>query len=179
MKKIFAVALLLLSSLAWSQSANGALDSVILAQANAMGKAFLNKDYVAFLGYTHPTVVKMMGGKEKMLADTSDSFNAFANEGVTFLNITFTSPENIYESEGELQAAFTEIIEMRIPTGKLIVYARVVAVSEDKGEHWYFMDVTEHSIEMVRKLLPSLHPDLTLPEYKEPLLLEDPKTGGQ
>lgn len=179
MKKAFAIALLFISVISGAQSVNGAMETVILTQANAMGGAFLAKDYVSFLDYTHPTVVKMMGGREKMLLDTSDSFNAFEKEGITFLNIAFSTPTKIFNSDGELQTAFTETITMRVPAGRLTVYARVIAISNDGGKRWFFMDVTEHSIEMVRKLLPSLHPDLTLPEPQQPLLEEGGKTEGK
>lgn len=175
MKKILLAFCFLISIATYSQGVNGAIDSVILSQANAMGKAFIAKDYISFLKYSHPTVVKMMGGKDKMLEDTTESFKAFEEEGVTFLNVTFTTPTKILESEGELQSTFTEIIEMQVPGGKLTAYARVIALSKDGGKNWYFIDATDHDIALTRSLIPTLHPDLILPEPIQSSFEEDPK----
>ncbi|WP_294818739.1 hypothetical protein [uncultured Flavobacterium sp.] len=177
MKKILLAVALLTGLAAFSQSANGALDTVLLTQADAMGKAFVNKDYEAFIKYSHPVVITMMGGHSKMLADTQESFKAFEEEGITFLNVTFSSPSKILESEGELQATFTEMIEMKVPGGKLTAYAKVIALSQDNGANWYFIDCTDHPIEMMRKLIPSLHPGLVLPEHMDASFEADTKPG--
>lgn len=175
MRKFLLAICLFIVAASHSQGVNGALDTAVLAQANAMGKAFISKDYASFIKYSHPVVVSMMGGRDKMLADTQESFKTFEEEGVSFINVTFSAPSKILESEGELQTTFTEIIEMRVPGGKLTAYAKVIALSKDNGAHWYFIDSTDHPIEMMRKLIPSLHPDLKLPEHMEASFEEDTK----
>lgn len=176
MKKILSALCLLIGIAAHSQSVNGAMDNTILQQADAMGRAFIAKDYASFLKYSHPSVIRMMGGKEKMLADTTESFKAFEDEGVTFLNVTFTSPAKILESEGELQTTFTQMIEMKVPGGKVTAYARVIALSKDSGANWYFIDATEHTLEEMQRLIPSLHNDLVLPDRIESSFEEDTKS---
>ncbi len=176
MKNILLALFILVGIAARSQSVNGALDNVILTQADEMGKAFVAKDYASFIKYSHPAVVRMMGGREKMLTDTTESFKAFEKDGVTFLSVTFTSPAKILESEGELQTTFREMIEMKVPGGKATAYASVIALSKDHGVHWYFIDCTEHTLEAMQKLIPSLHPDLLLPERIEGSFEEDIKT---
>ncbi|MGQ2984610.1 hypothetical protein [Flavobacterium sp.] len=173
MKKFLLALCILVGVMGRSQGVNGALDTALLTQANAMGKAFVSKDYAAFIKYSHPVVVSMMGGRDKMLSDTQESFRSFEEQGVSFINVTFSAPSKILESEGELQTTFTEIIEMRIPGGKLTAYAKVIALSKDNGAHWYFIDSTDHPIEMMRKIIPSLHPDLELPEHMEASYEED------
>lgn len=175
MREILLLFCLMAVIAAHSQGVNGAMDSVILTQADAMGKAFIAKDYSSFVKYSHPTVVQMMGGKAKMVEDTKKSFEEFEAEGVVFLNVTFGPPSKIVLAEGEMQCTFTEMIEMRIPGGKLTAFTNVIAVSNDNGATWYFIDCSENNAQAMRKLIPSLSPDLVLPEPIGPAFEEDPK----
>ncbi len=175
MKKILLVLFIFIGFWAHPQGVNGALDSVILTQADAMGKAFISKDYVSFIKYSHPTVVQMMGGRQKMLDETIKSFEEFEKEGVVFVSVSFGAPSKVLEFEGEMQCTFTEMIEMRIPGGKLTAYTNVIALSKDNGASWYFIDCSENNIANMRQLIPSLSPDLVLPEPIGPVFEEDPK----
>lgn len=175
MKKIFLGLLLVFAIAAYPQGVNGALDSVILTQADAMGKAFIAKDYPAFIKFSHPTVVQIMGGQRKMLDETVKSFQEFEKQGVVFLSVSFGAPSKIVENEGELQCTFVEMIEMRIPGGRLTAYTNVVAISKDNGQNWYFIDCSENNAASMRQLIPSLSPDLIIPEPVGPAFVEDPK----
>ncbi|AWH86693.1 hypothetical protein HYN59_16970 [Flavobacterium album] len=175
MKTILLLLCLITGLGARSQGVNGALDNVILTQADAMGKAFIAKDYAAFVKYSHPTVVQMMGGKAKMAEDTKKSFEEFEAEGVVFVNVTFGPPSKILVVGGEMQCTFNEMIEMRIPGGKLTAFTNVIAISNDNGANWYFIDCSENNAQAMRKLIPSLSPELILPEPIGPAFEEDPK----
>ena len=175
MKKIIALLLLLTCWAVHPQGVNGPLDSVILTQADAMGKAFIAKDYTSFIKYSHPTVVQVMGGQRKMLDETVKSFQEFEKQGVVFLSVSFGAPSKIVKTEGELQCTFVEMIEMRIPGGRLTAYTNVIAVSRDNGATWYFIDCSDNSIVNMRLLIPSISTELVLPEPIGPAFEEDPK----
>jgi hypothetical protein len=156
-------------------SANGPMDKVILDQANIMGKHFIAKDYAAFAKFTHPSTVALLGGEEKMLDEIKKSFAALEAEEVTFLNINFTAPSQIIVYQNELQCTLRQMIEMKVVGGTMTVFATVIAVSRDGGKNWYFADTAGNDIKNMRKLIPTLSPDLVIPETLEPGFVPDPE----
>ena len=71
MKKAFIILLIAINILsAYSQktsSNNTVLTSEVKKQAKAMADAFIKEDYKTFLKFTHPTLIQVMGGENKMI----------------------------------------------------------------------------------------------------------------
>ncbi len=157
-----------------AQSVNGDIDTVILTEADKMGTAFINKDYAAFAKYTHPTIIIMMGGEEKMLSEITRSFKAFEEEGVAFKNVSFGTPSKIIVAEkNELQCTVPQMIEMKVNGGSITANTTLIAVSRDEGKSWYFADATGNDIETMRKIIPTLSPKLVIEKSPEPSFQED------
>lgn len=176
MKKGFLLLLITLLNLsaAYSQ-VNGTMDKAVLEQADDMGKKFIAKDYAGFLQYTHPIVVRNMGNREKMLAETIKSFKQLEAENITFLAVKFGAPSKIVSVENELQCIIPQMIEMKVPGGKLTAHTSLIAISSNKGKNWYFVDVSNNSYENMKMLLPTLSSELVLPDPQDPSFEEDPK----
>lgn len=176
MKKGFLLLLITLLNLsaAYSQ-VNGAMDKAVLEQADDMGEKFIAKDYAGFLQYTHPIVVRNMGNREKMLAETIKSFKQLEAENITFLAVKFGAPSKIVAVENELQCIIPQMIEMKVPGGKLTAHTSLIAISSNKGKNWYFVDVSNNSHENMKMLLPTLSSELVLPDPQDPSFEEDPK----
>lgn len=153
------------------------LKLVMLEQANTMGNLFIAKDYAAFAKYSHPTMIEMMGGEEKMLEYIKANFEQLEKEGVTFQKITFGEPSKIltvkYEDKEELQATMPQMIEMKIPGGIFTANATLICLSRDKGRNWYFIDTSGNDLTSMRKLIPSLSKELVIPDAQEPSFVED------
>lgn len=174
--KILYLLLFALSYSANAQSVNGDIDTVILQEADKMGMAFINKDYAAFAKYTHPSIIIMMGGEEKMLSEITRSFTAFEQEGVIFKNVSFGSPSKIIVTEkNEFQCTIPQMIEMKVNGGTLTANTTLIAVSRDNGKNWYFADATGNDITTMRKLIPTLSPKLVIEKSPEPSFQEDKK----
>lgn len=178
MKKniIALLALIITSFTASSQTAN--LKAVILKQANEMGKSFIAKDYAAFAKYSHPAMVEMMGGEEKILEYITVNFKQLETEGVIFQKVSFGEPSKIlkvkHEDKEELQCTLPQMIEMKIPGGIFTANATLIALSRDKGANWYFIDTSGNNLTSMKKLIPSLSSELVIPENQEPSFVEDP-----
>ncbi|QYJ67520.1 hypothetical protein [Flavobacterium litorale] len=169
MKKILLLLIVLLSvPTVKAQSGNGAMDAVILEQANKMGNAFIAGEYDTFGGYAHPTIVTMMGGKEKMVAEIMRSFELIKSKGVAFTAINYGKPTEIIQYEGQLQCTLSQTIKMDTDGGKVDAEAILIAVSMDNGENWYFIDPTGNSIDTMRKIIPTLSRSLKIPEGTPP-----------
>ena len=169
MKKILLLFTLLLAIPAVNgQPANGDIDSVILQQADKMGKAFVAGEYDAFAKFTHPTIVTMMGGKEKMISEIARNFDQIKTEGVSFQNVSYGEPSQIIQYEGQLQCTLPQMIEMKVNDGTVTANAVLIAVSMDNGINWFFIDPTGNDITTMRKIIPTLSPKLNIPVSVEP-----------
>lgn len=148
----------------------------MLEQANDMGKKFIAKDYKAFLKYSHPLVIQSMGGEKTVYDQTIADLKALQEQEITFLSINFGVPSKIVSVGDERQSVIPELIEMRVPGGKLTNTASMLAISPDKGANWYFVDTGGHNLVNMQLLLPSLSNELIIPPAQDPSFEEDSKT---
>lgn len=176
MKKGLLLLFITLINLSTSYSqVNGAMDKAVLQQADDMGRKFIAKDYAGFLQYTHPVVVKNMGNREKMIEETTKSFKQLESENITFLAVKFGAPSKIVIVGNEMQCIIPQMIEMKVPGGKLTAHTSLIAISNNKGKNWYFLDISNNSFESMKALLPTLSSEHVFPETQESSFEEDPK----
>lgn len=146
----------------------------MLKQAKDMSKLFLAKDYAAFSKYTHPNVVKSMGGDKNMVTTLKKSFEEIEADGITFLTIDFGTPSEMLTVGDELQCTVPQMIEMKVPGGKVTANTTLIALSPDKGAHWYFIDVASNNLATMKQLIPSLSDSLVLPTPTDASFEADP-----
>jgi hypothetical protein len=174
MKKVALLFLLFLAvASAYPQAGQDAPNRALLQQADIMGKAFIAKDYPAFGRFTHPTILALLGGEKNLLEYTTKNFAELEAEGITFLSVSFASPDKILVVDGELQTTLQQMIEMKVAGGTITVTTTLVAVSRDNGKSWYFVDVSGNNITEMRKVIPNLSPALVIPEASDPSFVED------
>jgi len=171
-----ALLLLLLTLTAGYAQNNPEIEKKLLAQANDMGKKFIAKDYAAFLKYSHPATIKAMGGQQKMLQETKKSFQELEKDGVQFLSVKFGEPSKILTVGKELQCTIPEIVEMHITGGKYTTISTMIAISEDKGNNWYFLDTGGNDLDLMQRLHANLSNELVIPAPSDPIFEEDVKT---
>ncbi len=172
--KIILFITLLIATNTFAQNDN--LTTKLLEQADDMGRKFVAKDYAGFLKYSHPKVVKSMGGEKKMIADTAKEMESLEKEGVTILSVKFGVPDKIIIVGDELQCTLPEMIEMQIVGGKLTTTTTLIAISSDKGVSWYFLDTSGNNLYSMKMLLPNLSDELNIPIPPDPSFEEDIKT---
>ncbi|RZJ75063.1 MAG: hypothetical protein EOO45_06750 [Flavobacterium sp.] len=153
---------------------SGNLETALLQRADAMGKAFIAKDYPAFIKFTHPAIAMLMGGEKNVLEYTTKSFAELEAEGIEFRKVTFAAPSEILTVDGELQSTLQQMIEMKVQGGTLTVATTLIAVSRDNGVNWYFVDASGTDVAMMRKTVANLSPRLNLPPNPDPVFIEDP-----
>ncbi|WP_417357139.1 hypothetical protein [Flavobacterium sp.] len=152
----------------------------VLKQANDMGQSFLDKDYDTFATYTHPKVMKAMGGKDNMVKNLKRSFDGFENEGVSFLGTDYSAPSKIITVEdGTMQCTLIQMIEMKVKGGKLTSQSCLLAISENKGKNWYFLDTAGYNHPTMKTLIPNLSDEIVIPGRIDPVFEPDEKTPDQ
>lgn len=169
MRRVFIFILLLFPVLFILGQSSGKDHSItIKEQANIMAKYLIEKDLSSFLRYTHPKLIAMAGGKEKMIATLEKGFKEMQEEGTGFQKFTVGEPSKVIETNKELQATVPQTIEMKVPNGRLVAVSTLIAISLDNGKNWYFLDTSRRDIEAMQKLFPNLSSELMIPAQSKP-----------
>jgi hypothetical protein len=145
-----------------SNTENTVLVTEIKKESKAMADAFIKEDYKAFVKFTHPTLMQLMGGESKMIATLTKTINDVKNQGVSFLNITFDNPTKIIKIKNELQCTIEQHLTAKVPNGNTTNSSTLIAVSLDNGKKWFFIDTTNKDISQIKKVFPNLSPEIII-----------------
>ncbi len=138
-------------------------------QANEVGKATLNKDYEKVLDYTHPKVLEMSGGREKMLAGMKQNPEQVMPEGFELLSVEIDDASQIEKIDNQIFAIVPMNMTIKSPDGKFLGESYLVGVS-DNGENWKF--ISGVGKEGIKILFPKAADVLKFPEQKPPKKLD-------
>ena len=143
-------------------------NTVIKTQAMEMAKALLKKDYTSFSKYMHPGVAAYAGGRNKLIQQM-DSVNAIASKfGAEIKRVLIGNPGEVVKYNNELQALLPQTTEMKTGFGSLALETTLVAISQDGGKNWFFVDTSVFNVRDLKKSLPNLSPELVIPPAKSP-----------
>jgi hypothetical protein len=166
MKKI--VVLLALTIGLLSASAQN-MATVIKTQAMNMARAVLNKDVEKLIIYMHPSTVKLAGGKDKILS-ARDSANKYMKQfGAEIKKITIGNPGPIIHYKKQLQSVLPQTTQVSFMESIITMETSLIALSDDNGKNWMFIDNSIYNIKSKDKGLPELSPDLVIPAMKPPV----------
>lgn len=169
MKKIFIllfvmVVVSVLSSPAYCQI----LETLAKKNANEMAKAVIAKDVDKIAGYLPPKLLAEAGGKEKMMI-ARDTINKMMQQfGAEIKKVTIGEPAKVIFYKNQLQTTIPQTTEVKFMSGKIIMESTLIAISEDKGMHWYFVDNAIYRGEKLKSALPDISPQLVIPPMKKP-----------
>lgn len=143
--------------------------AVIKKQVETMGQYLLKHDFNSFCAFTYPETVKMLGGKQNMIALMEKGIHEMNADGIDFLNFTFGEPSTVINVGDELQCTISQTIILKVPDGKLASQSTLIAISIDGGKYWYFVDTAGKDIQTMKKVLPNLSDKLILPPQMQPV----------
>lgn len=172
MKRKIIILLISLFSTALSVRAQSdqELATLALKHADSMAKCFIAKDYACFLKYSHPKVIKSMGGPQSALKKTREEFKKFEEEeGITFEALKFGTPSKMIHVGTEVQCIIQQQIEMLLPRGRMTAITTLIAISEDNGKSWYFTDASRFDLPSMQRLIPSLSNEHVFPYPQDPV----------
>jgi hypothetical protein len=170
MKTIFPLFALLFLAVTSSSSAQPVTDATVLRslekQAKTMVDAFLKEDFANFARYVHPGVVKMMGGKKKVIKTLKEGMEAMRSEDLKITKYSLGEPSDILKAGKELQCAIPQFMVITSPTSRVEMESTLIAISSNNGKNWQFIDASDKDRETLKSLLPNLSDDLVIPEKK-------------
>jgi len=149
------------------------LETTIKIQAMEMARALLAKDVVKLAQYFPPKLVEQAGGVDKMMI-ARDTMNKYMKQfGAEIKKVTIGNPGKIITYKNAMQATLPQTTELKFMASTIIAETTLIAISEDKGVHWYFVDTSIYRSEKIKSLLPNISPDLVIPPMKQPKIIPD------
>jgi hypothetical protein len=148
------------------------LKDVLKEKVEALNKALIKEDFGKVADLTHPKIVKMMGGREKMVAKLESSAKEMKSSGYAIRTVTVDDPSEPVAAGPELYAVVPFELEMKAPGGKLLQKSFVIGVSADQGKSWAFVN-GDVDIKAVKQVLPNLPEELKRPEKQKPVFKKE------
>ena len=141
---------------AQSKADTAAILKNMLMQADTVGNLFINKEIDKFVAKMDPRLLKAIGGEEKMHEALQKIYDDLSNDSIAFTHASFSKPSAIVMSGKEMQCTLHEDIEMKTPDTVKTINALMLAMSQDKGKHWTFVDVPKGDLENLRAIFPNI-----------------------
>lgn len=148
------------------------LKDVLKEKVEALNKAVIKEEFGKVADLTHPKIVKMMGGREKMVATMESSAKEMKSQGYAISSVTVDEASEPVSAGKEMYAVVTFQLEMKAPAGKLLQKSFVIGLSTDQGKTWVFVN-GDVDIKTVKQVLPNLPDELKRPEKQKPVFKKD------
>ena len=147
------------------------LSTTIKIQAMDMARAVLDKDLNKLDAYLPPKLLADAGGKEKMMI-ARDTLNKYMKQfGAEIKKVTIGNPGQVISFKNQLQATVPQITELKFMASTITLESTLIAISEDKGAHWYFVDTSIYQVDKLKTSLSNLSPELVVPPIKPPKIV--------
>ena len=139
-----------------------------------MANAMVAEDFRRVVRSTYPKVVEMSGGAGQMEKMMADGTAEMQRDGVTFDTVVISTPTWSHRSGPRWYAIIPQTVTMRTPKSRLIQDGYLLAVSDDAGASWQFIDgagLNERNLKMILPDAPALIPlPAKQPTRRAPLL---------
>ncbi|MEP7277968.1 MAG: hypothetical protein ABI813_04945 [Bacteroidota bacterium] len=149
------------------------IETVIKTQAMEMARAVLARDVDKLVIYLPPKLVADAGGRDRLLV-ARDTLNKYMKQfGAEIKKVLIGDPGKIIFYKNQLQTTLPQTTSVKFMAGLVILESTLVAISDDKGRHWYFIDTGIYHGEKLKASLPDLSPELVIPPLKKPRIVPD------
>ena len=146
------------------------LTQIVKGKAAEINNALIKGDYGKVADLTHPKVIEMAGGRQKMIAAMEAGTKEMKAKGLEISSCQIGVPSDPVKSESDLFVVVPFELEMKVPGGKARQGSFVIGVSGDMGKSWVFVN-GDVDVNQLKQVLPTLPNGLKLPE-KQKLVIE-------
>ena len=145
-------------------------DTIILKkQANIIIAATREGNYKIVVDHTYPKIIQLAGGKEAMLKKIISGMDEMKKEGVSGVDGKLGPPGKFYKAGAEIHCLIPETVTLIKTNGRLVSTSYLLAVTNNKGKTWSFIDVGSMPVSMLRDLFPHFNKKLKIPDKAEPV----------
>jgi hypothetical protein len=139
----------------------------IRAEAQRGAEALLRGDYDVLIAMTHPRVVEEMGGQEAAAQAVAASIAEMKEGGVTLESVVTEEPGEPVSSGALVAVLVPQKKVLRTPKGRYRTTGHLLAVSEDGGAKWTFIDSSSLTPATLAQYFPTLGDLIKLPPAPE------------
>lgn len=165
---IWAIVILITGSLTWiainhfskSTPKEEELRSSISASIDSMASAFINENYDQFVAYTHPTMLQSIGGVEKTVQLLRSTNESLKEQETRVSKIAFSDMYDIKNDGKTIQALVAQKITFKKGDESREELQKMIAISEDKGKSWKYINIGDNTKVEMTKLFPLINPNL-------------------
>ena len=144
-------------------------------QANQLNDAVLAADYAKAADLTYPKLIQLIGGRAKYLSLLKSGMNETQSESFRIISTVSDDPTEVIELGSYVYAVLPTTMKIKVAEGVLVGQSSLIGVSNDRGEHWTFVDAARgFSHEQMKTLFPDVAWRLKVPEQKRPVLQRAP-----
>jgi hypothetical protein len=148
------------------------LKEILKGKVEELNRALIKEEFGKVADLTHPKIVMMMGGREKMVATMESGTADMQSKGFSIRSVKVEDASDLVAAGSDLFAIVPFTIEMTAPGGKILQKSFVIGVSGDEGKSWVFVN-GDVDIKQVKKVLPNLPDELKRPEKQKPVFKKD------
>lgn len=141
-------------------------------QAKELIDALLRKDLDRFIDLTHPKVVELGGGREKMRATMKQQLEQTEAEGVAVLASSIGTPTQVIHDSGSIYVVMPNTLKVKAQAGTFQTESTLIGVSGDNGVNWTFVDASGKDDGELKKILPGVADKLNVPPAKQPVKVD-------
>jgi hypothetical protein len=141
----------------------------VKAKVEILNDATMKGEYGKIADLTHPKVLEIVGGREKMIALMEKTIQQLKGQGIEILSTKVAEPSDLVKQGEELYVVVSFELKMKLKDGKMTTFGYVIGVSNDQGKTWTFVN-SSSNLEAIKQILPNLPAALKLPEPKKPIL---------
>jgi hypothetical protein len=151
-----------------------AQDTVFLKkQAKRLAAATFNGDHQTVIALTYPELIKLSGGKEQMQKLITEKIESLKKQGVMKFDGSIGSPGPFYKAGDQIHCLLPETLVLKTFSGRYVGRSYLLAVTNDKGKSWTFLDVGNMPADVLHRLLPNYNESLVIPASGKPMFFAD------
>lgn len=125
--------------------------------------AVVKGDHVTVAQMTHPDITAKAGGIELMIKDLESESEAFKAQKVKFISGEVGGDVEILNFEHQFQTLQPVIINLTIDNEAYIARNNYLAVSDNKGDNWYFVDLEKYDEASLEAFIGAIHEGIVIP----------------
>jgi hypothetical protein len=138
----------------------------IKAQAEEAAQALLKADYEVLKKYTYPKVAEEYGDVDTMMKTAKSGREDLEAMGIILESVVVGEPSEVVKAGSQLHCLIPQTLVIKKPDGTITSESHLLGVSTDQGEHWYFVSISDMTLDSIKELLPDYNPELVIPDRK-------------
>lgn len=141
----------------------GQHEDAISKGAAKYAKALQKGQWDKVLDLTYPEIVAKNGGRDNMISQAIQFDQTMLQRGFILKKAELSSPLNEYKGGNIIMCVVPMRLTFEGPLGKLYSESSLLAVSDDEGQSWTYIDMAQIQVSQLVEIFPEIPSDLDIP----------------